>query len=372
MMLASRSILGALLCVTALHAQQTRVWPNGYQTQPGQGTMSAPFTITAGQVRNNARAMTLIHANSLPFGPGSVIEEMAFRRDVHDPQAFNALSGTLEVYIGTVPSVDDPIGNIHHMTREATRVFLGTLSIPGASRPSSGVAPFSLVIPFDRPWTYPGGDLMFELHWTDTWGTVWRRDAVELDDGVDPTVTPIGGHGQFGSHGYAPAQWAALEDSVPDGQLCFHLEGAPPERPVGSAVFYLGVARTQPLLMPAPDYIGGGEFWVDPILSEVMLTGDYAIDYARASIAVPLGGGTSLTGVEFAAQWLVLDQNQNVTYPVLASNALKIKIGARSTTSHIRYGRSLWAYGKGPSRSQALQPGPDNYVPITQFRGTFQ
>ncbi|MCA8942282.1 MAG: hypothetical protein KDB80_06940 [Planctomycetes bacterium] len=364
--------LAATLVLPALvSGQATRVWPSVYQTQAGEGAMSAPFTLNPGQIRNDARSITTIDAQSLPFGPGSVINELAFRRDTLDAQTYGAVTGYCEVYIGVVENGMLPTGNARWLMRDAKKVFAGNLSIPAASRPSSGTAPFSLVIPFQSTWTYPGGDLGFEVSWVDSAGNKWRRDAVEIEDRVDGTFSNVGGHGMFGTHDYAPMQWIDPGEAVPGGQLTFHLEGAPPERPFGSAVHYLGQLRSQPIQLQQHPYVGG-EFWIEPFLSRLLLTSDHASEYARATVSWNLNNDPALSGIVFASQWLVLDAHQNVRIPVLPSDAMTVEVGSASTTDHIAYGRSLWAYGKGSNRNQALQRGPRNYVPVTRFGGTFQ
>ncbi len=358
-------------------AQNTRIWPIPYQSQPGEGAMSAPFTLSAAHPRRNSRATTTVHASSVPFGVGSTIDEIAFRRDEQDPASYAATSGYCEVRMGPTVSAEDPWANPQQVLQDdVVTTFRANLNLPAANPPSSGTAPFTLVIPFDTSWTYAGGDFAFEVFYEGSASALWRRDAVQIEDREDGRYQTRGGHGVFGTHGYAPMQWIEPDLAVPGGELVFHLTGAPPTYPFGAALQLLGhggstfQGQTLPIQLPTDQYPGGA-LEIHVLLWQLQLTSDFSGEYARSTARWPVPTSTGLTGLTFASQWLVLDPANSAPLPLLTSSALEVDIGTASTTESISYGRTLWSYGAPEQRRHYYERSPRNYVPVTRFGGTF-
>lgn len=359
-----------LLALAAASPAQGRVWPAPYATVPGESAMDTPFTITAFDTAQGSRCATLIRANSLPFGTGSVINAIAFRRDAVRTDIYAPRSGSYEMYVG---SVNDAM---HHgpglrgiWLQQPVRVGAGNLSLPLATPPVLGAAPFTIAAPFQFAWTWPGGDMAYDIVFTGSPGTPWRRDAVRRTPRVDGQGWSIG-TGCASTSGFVPLPWLDPDTAIPGGTLALRVQGAP--LPAGGvAIMMLGLPRGFGVPLDSIGFPVGCRTHVGAFYALGVPTGAPSRLYTQATARVQVPATSSLAGAVLAAEWVILDPALGTVLPFAISDGFAFQLGAGTTLSN--FGRSIWAYGStqiGVSYSGRLAE-PD-YVPVTEFRGSFR
>ncbi|MBI5849937.1 MAG: hypothetical protein HZB39_02695 [Planctomycetes bacterium] len=349
---------------------QGRVWPAPYATAPGESAMDTPFTITSFDASQGSRCATLIRAATLPFGVGSVLNAIAFRRDAVRPDTYATRSGAYEIYIGSVnDAATHGPGMRGIWLQQPVRAGAGNLSLPLAVPPSGGTAPFTIVAPFQFAWTWPGGDMAYDIVFTGSPGTPWRRDAAYRTPRVDAQGWSIG-TGCTSSSGFIPQPWLDPDTAVPGGTLALRVQGAP--LPAGGvAIMMLGLPRGFGVPLDPIGFPVGCKTHVGAFYTLGVPTGAPSRLYAQAIASVPIPATPTLAGAVLATEWVILDLALGTALPFAISDGFAFQIGTGATLPN--YGRSIWAYGStqiGASYSGRLAE-PD-YVPVTEFRGTFQ
>jgi hypothetical protein len=216
-------------------AQGSSVWPQGYASSAGEGAQNAPFTVTASHPEKRTRSMTTMAGASLPFGAGSVINQIAYRRDSRfRSSSYGGYSGgRLTVDIGPVWSAERPAAAFAaNWAGAPSRVFDANFDLPAAGPPGASVPPFTIVIPFSQSWTYGGGDMAVDLLYAGSPPGRWRRDAVRVPVQTNAEFRQIG-PGCRGSNGMSPYTYPFVEEGVPGRTVTLHLTGA--VRPASSS-----------------------------------------------------------------------------------------------------------------------------------------
>jgi hypothetical protein len=352
-------------------AQSTAVWPPGYATRAGGSSQAAPFTISGARERPTGRSVTTFAAASVPFGAGSVIHEIAYRRDSLDPATYPTARGWLRVDFGAVHDAQRITSAVQHVWTSArsTTAFKGTIDLPTAPPPTTGPAPFDLVIPLRFPWTWSGGDFAIDLAFQGEAGKTWRRDAARIHDGHNAGYEPYG-NGCAGSNGLVPFAFVDLIGAVPGGFANVHLSNALRTPQNGLAVNMLGLTQSPPLPLGPFGFPPACRLHVQSLASLSAPTGDRSLAFSRSLVRWPIPNTATLTGVTLATQWLVLDPGYSTAVPATSSNAIRFTIGRASSTASVNWGRSLWLYGYRLNVPQGGELSPPNYVAITRFGGT--
>lgn len=354
--------VGADLCA------QT-VWPPGYDTVPGGSAQATPFSISPNTATANTRALFTLKAASLPFGPGTVINELAFRRDSQFAVGYASANGRLRVKIGVVPDAMRPAGRIQSVWVDTpTEVFNGApITLPPAAFPGTGtVAPFNLIITFTKPFTYLGGDLGIDVEFTGPRNTVWNRDAVQLPYDESGDFRHIG-PGCPGSTTYGPSLWVDVQDLRPGGAVNLHLDGCSKITP-SLAVFFFGTPLPASIPLVTTGFGPLCSAHVSPAISVTSLIGDVSTRYARSQINIPLPNNALLIGAPLSFQALALDYFVQSGLPMVVSNGLDVICGAPSGAPPVEYGRTIWLWGSlGNNRVDGAFVSPPNYVPVIRF-----
>jgi hypothetical protein len=365
------------VCASAVTPAQVRVvWPTGYDSVAGGAAQEAPFSVSSARLPLaplRVRSAVSIAGATLPFGPGTTITAIALRRDALYGTTYPAQSGQVQLHIGTIASAEQTTGAFNLDWQSQSLAALGALSLPAASRPSTGAAPFGVRIPFQKPWVYPGGDLRIDLTWTGVAGSMWRRDAVALGDRQSARAVTRGS-GCPGSEGRVAYAWVDPELAVAGGVLDVRLEGAVLS-PILPAVHLLGFDRSTFNGAPLPASLGpvGGPaacfLHTDVVATQVVPLGDRSTLYSRGRARWPVPADPTLVGSRVSAQSLVPDPAIGTRLPFTASNALGIAIGAPvPPASASRYlGRTAWKYGAVGWGNDGGVLSPRNYVPIIEF-----
>ncbi|MFN3242387.1 MAG: hypothetical protein ACE37K_12840 [Planctomycetota bacterium] len=346
---------------------QYHYWPAGFANQPGGSAQATPFSISPNTATSNTRALCTLKAASLPFGPGTVLNELAFRRDSQHATGYPAVNGNLRVKIGVVPDAMRPSGRFQSAwLGEPQQVFNGTpFSLPNAPFPGSGTAaPFDLVIPFTKPFTYLGGDLGIDIEWTGPPNTDWKRDAIQLPFDQSGDFRALGA-GCPGSTTYGPNLWVDVQNLRPGGSINLRLDGCAPP---ALASFYLGLPTTSPVPL-SPFGLGATcAAHIGPALTWNSLVGDVSTRYARARLDLPLPNDPLLIGAPLSFQALALDFFVASSAPFVSSNAIDVICGAPSGIAPVEYGRTIWVWGsRGNNRVDGSFVSPPNYVPVIRF-----
>lgn len=365
------STLAAVTLAPAVNAQTSAVWPPAYATRPGDAGQLAPFSISGAHRWPTGRSISTFEAATLPFGAGSRLQGIAYRRTAIDGASYPRIRGEARVFVGTVPDASIPSSTVLHVfAPDPDFAFKGLLDLPAEPPPAAGqAAPFSLVIPFLVSWTYPGGDLGVDVHFEAPPGGVWVRDALRGFDGQDARATPLG-PGCAASNGTVPLAWLDATLAVPGGGLVADLIGAPDLGALGTAVHLLGFTYEPPIALEAFGFPPGCRLHVGIVDAFSVATGDRSTqDFARARVVRGIPGDASLTGVSLGSQWLVYDPALTTRLPLLLSNGLRVTLGRAATSPGVLWGRTLWAYGNTTSRERGLELSPADHVAITRFSG---
>ena len=288
--------VGAALAFSAAASAQY-VWPPQQAATPGNAVMNAPFRSVAGAPTTKTRCMVVLDAAAVPFPVGATINQISLRRDAsYGGQAYAALQGSLRVRMGRAIAAPDAIQDVRFARiwqGAPTQVFdapSGNFSAPAAPAPVGGAAPFTVVVPFQRPFTWQGGPLAIEFLYTPAAGSsLWRVDAVAAprSSGSFRSLGP----GCTGSTGYRGQQYVLTETAVPGGQMQVVVEGAVRPPAPGSlqdfAIHVLGTSGT---------VLGGATLPIDlgPLLGTPI--GCLLRNDATATLTVPLSNPSLLFG----------------------------------------------------------------------------
>ncbi|MCR9247433.1 MAG: hypothetical protein NXI31_20575 [bacterium] len=356
----------ALVAILAVgSAAQSFVWPAGYANAAGNSAQEMPFSVSANHAPLGSRSTVLMTAQSLVPLVNRTITSIAFRRDRQNTGNYPAIAGAVEVHMGPVPSglqTRRPHRDV--FSSPPTRVVKGNLTVPPAQY-TAGVSPFTLVIPFDEPYTYTGGDLGIDILFTTSTPATWRRDAVWVDPGTEGRIATLGA-GVLGSNGVAPSASIEAGSFYPGGALISRVEGLP--TPAGQLVVqYLG-QKSNPFPLQGFGFPVGTELHVLPYLNLSLFSSDRSANFSRALTALSLPSTPALSGTTFAMQWAALDLGLPAAIPLNVTNGLEVTIGLPPAQTS-DWGRTLWARGNnqvGVDLSTSI--GPVDYVPVIEFR----
>jgi hypothetical protein len=185
-------ILLVAACATALHAQQTKVIPQGMDFVEGPEVSTVPFSATTSGIQ------LLIEASQVTQSVG-VLNGIRFR-PTQSTQSSAGFTKNYQILAYTVPTTAaafeaaptpyDPNSIIAGAT--PTLVFSGPVTFPATGPLLLTPAPFSIYFPFSTPYIYDGtqGNLLLMLESTDLQTTpgTYRIDAVQFRE---TTVTGI-------------------------------------------------------------------------------------------------------------------------------------------------------------------------------------
>lgn len=343
-------------------AQAQYVWPPQQAAAAGNAVMNAPFRTVAGAPTAKTRCMVVLDAAAVPFPVGTTVTQVALRRDAsYGAQGYGALQGSLRVRMGRAAAAPDALTDVRFARiwqGAPTLVYdapTGNFTAPAAPAPVGGAAPFTVVVPFQRPFTWQGGPLAIEFLYTPAAGaSMWRVDAVASprSSGSFRSLGP----GCTGSNGYRGQQYVLTETAVPGGQMQIVVEGAVRPVPAGTlqdvAIHVLGASGTTIGGLPLPVDLG-------PLLG--MPSGCLLRNDALATLTVPLGNpsllfgrATSLVGVPATAaiagarihsQWLLFDLALSSPFRATVSDGIEITVGPFVGAPVARRARTLWKYG---------------------------
>mgnify|MGYP003342218685 CR=1 FL=1 len=89
------------------------VFPSAYAGTLGNAVMNAPFTALTGQPTGSTRCMVVMDPTAVPFPVGTVLTQVAFRRDGAYPStAYGGFTGNLTVRMGSVIAVPDAVQDV--------------------------------------------------------------------------------------------------------------------------------------------------------------------------------------------------------------------------------------------------------------------
>ena len=353
----------ALLAGTA-PAQQKFVWPAGHTNTEGNSSQAAPFSVSTAWNLRGSRSTTLIAAGSVPFGAGSAITAIAFRRDGQDPATYAALTGSYEVRIGEVADALTPVeGPREPFLSTPQLIGWGSLNQPAAGPPGAGTAPFSIALPFRTPWVWNGNDFGIDVNYNDNATPTWHRDAVYVQPITDAAMRALGA-GCKATVPFEPLTWVTGRTGYYGGSLDVMVQAAP--LPAGgSAILMLGTQLPGPLSL-AQWLPAGCNLYVSPLAqvttATVLPTNQFS--YAMQSLAIP--NTPVIAGGIIGLQWLVADTT-GTAIGLVVSNGLNAAVG-RPAASTPDYGRSFWGYGvTGTGMDYTGHLGPPSYVPVIEF-----
>ncbi len=366
------------LLASAGSAQSSAVWPSSYANRPGEEAMNAPFSVSRGHSTNKARSMTVMVGSTLPFGPGSVINKIAFRRDnKHLTETYgNVSGGSLKVDMGyTDRDGNDINGSFYENWKELpTTVFTGTFKLPHGA-PPFGVAPFALAIPLQVPWTYWGGNIAIDLLYEHPFpSTTWRRDAIAWPTQVNGTYVDLGG-GCKGSNGFVPYGHPFADTAVPGSTMVLGLYGnVPPPNPFAPetmAVNWLGSNTSSwgPVSLPF-DMGNMGLPWgcmlkTDILSIQVTLAQNPSSLYGRSYALWDLPNEQTLTGLTLFTQWMCPDSGLSTQQKFTLSNAQAIRLGTPDPLPRKVMGRTIWLQGATGGVQDSGRMSREEFVPIT-------
>jgi hypothetical protein len=352
------------------------VWPPAFASVRGNAVMNGPFTVAPHLANTSTRWFVVLDASTVPFPVGTVIHRLSLRRDASYPQAYASATGQMVVRMGKAAAAPGALDDVRfwRMFDGPSKAVFNTTpqtpyALPGASAPTgSAPAPFSVVIPFQRPYTWTGGPLAIEISWTPAAGTsTFRLDAVALPRraGTSRNVAS----GCTGSNGFEPTHFVLPETTSPGATLQTQLEGA--RTPVNSlellAIHALGLPPASPLPLSAIGGVPGCNLRVDPLLTQAVVVGNPSRMFARALSATALPANQGLVGVVLQSQWLCFDTAFATPLPLTASDTQAITLGPVAVPAAPRSVRTWWRYGSALQGHEAGHMVTDDYGPVLLF-----
>ncbi len=383
--LAALTFAGASLAV-ALPSQF--VWPASYASVPGNAVMNAPFsyrpvTVQSGQAALGTRCMVIIDPASLPFGTGTVLTQLAFRRDVSYPtQGYAGETGSLSVRLGRANLLPNDVQDVRF-----ARLWDGawtevaaipSFSVPAEPAPGTNLPSFNLVIPFTNSYTWQGGPLAIDIVFTPSGGvpTQFRIDAFAQPRPQTGSSRRVG-EGCTGSNGFTPFHYALPETTMPGMSMRVQVEGGRLPPTPGSfeilAFHLVGLQNTSYQGSPLPFALStfGGLpscfLRTDPLLSYTVLVRNNSRMFSRAVNSVPLPANSALVGAVLYSQWLLPDTGTAAPLPIIASDAQAITLGEIVPTPTPRMACTIWKYGAAGFDNESGRMVPDGYGPVIRF-----
>lgn len=374
--------LGAALLLQSFAAAQLPVvWPPGFDAVPGGSAQETPFSVNSVGSPVGSRSIVLINADTLNLPIGTVIREVAFRRDSISSTSYPSRTVSYEIRLGTLPDALLPTQEPIDLSRggDGLRSGFGSVSLPAAPPPGAGqAAPFNVVIPLSVPFTFTGDDFAVDLAIRGGGNGTWRRDAVliEPSNGAAMQVFSPGCVRGVGTTPfpwpYLPTSWVDVARLHPGGAFAAHLYGG--GAPAGTlTALLLGLPVLPPLSASLIGGPPGCSLAVNPILTFPTLTGNPTLLFSQATVEFPLPPDPTLQGLLLFTQWAsvdlsILDPGNGVTLPLTFSDAVASTVGSLPQPAS-GFGRTVW--GRNVQRvGEAFTPffGPVDYVPILQFR----
>ena len=375
----------AVMCVLLLigavaQGQSSAIWPPEFRWWTGEHAQATPFSLSPNQTATKARNMTVINPASLPFGKGSTISGIAFRREGEGEGTYAAQTGgRLRVQFGATNRTEL---NLSHRfddnwSQTPTIVFDQSLNLPQAP-PPTGNPPFAIPVAFTKPWTYNGGGMAIDLLYSHTAATTeWFRDAATYSRGDRRGRSSTIGPGCTGSNGMAPYTYALTGTALPGRELVIALYGSVP--PVQPEEFYainiVGYSTQNHGSTPLPfdlSLIGlgtGCKLYQNIIIFQAFTVTPANAQYSRAYALYPIPNSPFLANTAVYTQWFCFDSQVGSSLKVTASNGAEIFLGEPGTPHNI--GQTLWLYGAsgGSTDMGETMPGQD-YVAVIEFTGT--
>jgi hypothetical protein len=356
------------------------VWPPLFASTRGNAVMNAPFTVANHHATDTTRVCFVLDAATLPFPVGTVLNRLAFRRDTAYAQSYGSAVGQLVVRIGTAAAAPGDLADVRmgRLIVDGSSEFVyfslpqTPFVLPAAAPPSgSAPAPFSIVVPFQRPYTWTGGPLAIEVQWTPAAGaSAFRIDAVALPRRAGYSRTIAGAC--TGSNGFEATHFVLPETTSPGALLQTQLEGA--RTPTTAAEYFaihaLGVppfAAGFPVSLQLIGGVPGCLLHIDPVWTQIVQVSNPSRMFARASSAVQLPAAQWLVGTVLHSQWLCFDTAFSAPLPLTASDVQSITLGPVALPSAPRSVRTWWRYGSSSQWQESGRMVPDDYGPVLMF-----
>lgn len=358
------------------------VWPAGAAGQSGNAVLNAPFTTLSGQPTNATRLMVILDPAAVPFPLGTVVNQIALRRDVaYTGQSYAGFSGTLLVRMGRAlvpPAQVQDVRFARLWDGTPTTVFpTGAFAVPAAA-PGGAPPPFAVVIPFTRPFTWQGGPMAIDLVFTSNSGpTTFRLDGIANHAPVPGSFQSVGG-GCVGSNGFAPYHYALPETTMPGSVLKFELAGArlpPSPNAIESFCFHLlGLQNTTYQGLPLPLSLGAYgaspscQLRVDAIANMLVFMSNPSALFARATNTSTLPPAAWLVGASIYSQWVCFDTALGTPLPVTVSDAQRVVLGQVAPPPPPNAVRCLWKYGATGFDIDSGRMVLHDYGPVLRFQ----
>lgn len=361
------------------------VWPAGYASVAGNAVLNAPFRSAPGGPTATTRCMVVLDASAVPFPVGTTISQVALRRDAsYGNQAYGGLQGSLRVRVGRAIAAPDAIQDVRFARLwqgTPTLVFdapNNTFTLPAASAPTGGPAPFQVVVPFQTPFVWQGGPFAIEFLFTPASGSsLWRVDgfAAPRSSGSYRAV----GSGCAGSAGYRGQQYVLTDTAVPGGQLQVVVEGAVRPTAPGTlqdlALHLLGASSSSAGGVPLPIDLGpllgapaGCLLRNDVLSSQTVTLSNPSLLFGRATNQIAVPATASIAGAQVYSQWLLFDLGLASAFPATVSDSIEITVGPFVAASGPRRARTIWKYGATGYDIDSGQMSEGDYGPVLRFQ----
>lgn len=376
----SPSMAVALVLAGVLPAQF--VWPAAAAGQSGNAVCNAPFTTLAGQPTSGSRLMVILDSAAVPFPIGTVVNQLALRRDVaYLGQSYASFSGSLLVRMGRAllpPAQVQDVRFARLWDGAPTTVFpTGAFTVPAAS-PGGAPPPFALVIPFSRSFTYQGGPLAVDITFTaGSTPTMFRLDGIASAAPEPGTFASVGG-GCQGSNGFTPYHFALPETTMPGAVLTFELAGArlpPSPTAIENFCFHLlGLQNSTYQGSPLPLSLGAYgapaacQLRIDPVANVLVFMSNPSALFARARNTAMMPPAAWLVGTPIYSQWVCFDTGLGMPLPAIVSDAQRVVLGQVAPPPPPHAARSIWKYGATGLDIDSGRMVLHDYAPVMRFQ----
>lgn len=359
-------------CADEAVAQSLHVWPPGHATTNGNSAMASPLTVPAQTFQKRVITSSTIRGATLPFGAGTTITHLSWRRDAQDAATnYPQLDGFLVIKMGPVPDALQSNGSFNYVFTTAPGWTVVRRRNP-ITIPARGVgnAAFIPDIALDEPYAYSGGDIaiVMEFELSSPASSIWRRDAnfvAPAADAIASSYFP----GCVGTNGFVPHLSADLGRARVAGSIEVTVDLLP--RLNGLPQFCVLVFGTAPILPVPLTVIGSApscQIVVSPIVTELLPVHGQSVRFGRASLVAPIANVPALAGATVFFQAIAFDAAPSSS--PTSSNGLAIQLGpAVAPTQGL--GRTAWRYGAlGNDVPSGGQVSPIDYVPVWRFTTT--
>ena len=284
-----------------------------------------------------ARRQLLIVEQLVADLRGTALSGIVVRRNAGDSDTYQGGTVDLEVWMSDRAVNPWTMSSSFAANRGANhqRVFQGTISIPDAppspTKPAPWAAPYTVSIPFDRPFYYTSNVLCIETVTRETGDAPWWP----IDAAVERVTT--GSYNAFGPScitGAAGSPAGADDGSLTIGATASFYLRATSTTMTMPAVALFGIApEPNGGLSLAPFGAPGCFLEIESLFGLATFVAPLPVQgqgIARVNLVIP--GWQSLEGVELYNQWLMFEPRAN-PLGVTMSNAVKAKIGASKRTN---------------------------------------